>query len=112
VVARVSGGQVHAVVAVPEGVTVRVEGHGVRAAASRGQLRIDADLSAIAARLARAADSADCPKARAVQAAREKKLSEATRRLALARKRGSRSAGDARGDAAAADVRTDDTGGA
>ncbi|HEX8246489.1 MAG TPA: M56 family metallopeptidase [Longimicrobium sp.] len=119
VTASVDGSRLRARVRVPAGVEVRVEGHGVRASTSRGWLRVDADVGALAAALSDAAADT-CPKARLARARQTqelKKLTQGTRRVA-AQKRdlGLRILGQVSGEIAAAahggDGVADDTGGA
>jgi beta-lactamase regulating signal transducer with metallopeptidase domain len=91
VVATLEGNRVHAVIPVPHGVQVRVEGHGVRAVTSRGQLRVEADLDALnhlAAQLQRRAAAAEeRPKARAEREAARRKVDADARRVAMNQKR-------------------------
>ncbi|HSU13979.1 M56 family metallopeptidase [Longimicrobium sp.] len=119
VTATVSGNRVRAVISVPRGVQVRVEGHGVRATTSRGQLRVEADLDALnrlAAQLSRhAVSAADCPKARAERANAQRKLGNDARRVAMGQKRdlGLRLLGEVSGGVTAeSDAVVGDSGGA
>ncbi len=82
VAATVDGSELHARIRVGNDVEVRFEGHGVRAVTSRGQLRIDADLKALASALA-PADTA-CPKSRATRNSLQRKT-ENGRRVAMRR---------------------------
>ncbi|HEX6749156.1 MAG TPA: M56 family metallopeptidase [Longimicrobium sp.] len=114
VVATVDGSEVHARIRVGNGVEVRFEGHGVRAVTSRGQLRIDADLKALASALAPADTS--CPKSRATRNSLQRKTENA-RRVAMRRQQktdlGLRILGAVSEIAAAHDgENADDTGGA
>jgi beta-lactamase regulating signal transducer with metallopeptidase domain len=83
VTARVVGDRLQAQVTVPADVSVRVEGHGVRAVGAGGKLRLEANISALAAEISRSAAPRDsCPKARSA-ARRAKESAADARRVAM-----------------------------